>query len=485
MATRRRTPARAARPPPRTPDGGRRRAARVERAAISPDVVRSLVGIVLLVAGRVTLVALICPGAGRAHRLVARRRRAVVRHRPLAAAVPADRGRRSYVERARRRRSAGAWRSSAPASRIVCLLGAARGRRSRSPAAAAAGRSARSWSGRARPGCITAPGARSCCSRVGIVGAILLAFDLRCRRSWRQLGEAPGGRRHARPRPIRAPPSAGRPSRTAAAATPRRRPPTSRRASTGRAGRPRPSSRPRAAGRSRRSAPAGRAARPARRRSARPSRRPAPRAAERGAGGRVGVGGRRGSPAPRLAAEVADARTSPTTRAHRLGPADRRPARDPRACRPVGGQMRPRREHPDHRGEAAQLRDPGEGRRPSTAGPVVTQYEVRPERTSSSRGSRASPTTWRWRWRPARSGSRRRSRARTSSASRSRTSRREIVGFRQLVEDSQMLDATSRLTFALGRDVSGKAYAVDLAQDAPPARRRARPARARASASTR
>jgi len=40
----------------------------------------------------------------------------------------------------------------------------------------------------------------------------------------------------------------------------------------------------------------------------------------------------------------------------------------------------------------------------------------------------------------------------------------EIVGFRQLVEDANMTEAASRLTFALGRDVSGKAYAVDLAR---------------------
>ncbi|HEV7810128.1 MAG TPA: DNA translocase FtsK, partial [Candidatus Limnocylindrales bacterium] len=40
----------------------------------------------------------------------------------------------------------------------------------------------------------------------------------------------------------------------------------------------------------------------------------------------------------------------------------------------------------------------------------------------------------------------------------------EIVGFRPLVEESKMLDATSPLTFALGRDVSGTAYAVDLAK---------------------
>jgi DNA segregation ATPase FtsK/SpoIIIE, S-DNA-T family len=40
----------------------------------------------------------------------------------------------------------------------------------------------------------------------------------------------------------------------------------------------------------------------------------------------------------------------------------------------------------------------------------------------------------------------------------------EIVGFEALVSDSAMLDATSKLTFALGRDVSGKPYAVDLAR---------------------
>jgi len=40
----------------------------------------------------------------------------------------------------------------------------------------------------------------------------------------------------------------------------------------------------------------------------------------------------------------------------------------------------------------------------------------------------------------------------------------EVVGFRALVEDSKMLEATSPLTFALGRDVSGSALAVDLAK---------------------
>jgi S-DNA-T family DNA segregation ATPase FtsK/SpoIIIE len=40
----------------------------------------------------------------------------------------------------------------------------------------------------------------------------------------------------------------------------------------------------------------------------------------------------------------------------------------------------------------------------------------------------------------------------------------EIVGFRPLLEDVGMGDTASKLTFALGRDVSGKGYAVDLAR---------------------
>jgi len=38
----------------------------------------------------------------------------------------------------------------------------------------------------------------------------------------------------------------------------------------------------------------------------------------------------------------------------------------------------------------------------------------------------------------------------------------EMVGFRSVYEDADMVEATSELTFALGRDVSGKPYAVDL-----------------------
>jgi S-DNA-T family DNA segregation ATPase FtsK/SpoIIIE len=40
----------------------------------------------------------------------------------------------------------------------------------------------------------------------------------------------------------------------------------------------------------------------------------------------------------------------------------------------------------------------------------------------------------------------------------------EIVGFRQVIEETAIGESASRLTFALGRDVAGKAYAVDLAR---------------------
>jgi DNA segregation ATPase FtsK/SpoIIIE, S-DNA-T family len=40
----------------------------------------------------------------------------------------------------------------------------------------------------------------------------------------------------------------------------------------------------------------------------------------------------------------------------------------------------------------------------------------------------------------------------------------QVVSFRALYDDANMTEATSKLTFALGRDVSGKPYAVDLAK---------------------
>ena len=40
----------------------------------------------------------------------------------------------------------------------------------------------------------------------------------------------------------------------------------------------------------------------------------------------------------------------------------------------------------------------------------------------------------------------------------------EIVGFRQVIEETAIGESASKLTFALGRDVAGKAYAVDLAR---------------------
>ena len=82
------------RPSVGTTRGGRRRAvAHAGGPRISPDVARSLVGIALLVLGVITLMALLLPGAGT---LTDWSRNAVapwLRHRALAAAAAADRGR--------------------------------------------------------------------------------------------------------------------------------------------------------------------------------------------------------------------------------------------------------------------------------------------------------------------------------------------------------------------------------------------------------
>ena len=104
-----------------------------------------------------------------------------------------------------------------------------------------------------------------------------------------------------------------------------------------------------------------------------------------------------------------------------------------RAARCAAGAIRrrserPREEHPADRAEAAELCDPGQGRRDQLG---TRRDPVRGQTggiTSSSPGSRASPTTSRWRCRRARSGSRARSRAKTSSGSRSRTRRARSSG---------------------------------------------------------
>ena len=99
------------------------------------------------------------------------------------------------------------------------------------------------------------------------------------------------------------------------------------------------------------------------------------------------------------------------------------------------------------------------------AGPVVTQYEVQPAPRHQGQPDRgACPTTWRWRSPPARSGSRRRSRARARSASRSRTRTSTSSPLRRILEEVDFTASGSTLTFALGRDVAGKAQAVDLAK---------------------
>ena len=83
VATRRRA---ATRKPPTRPSRARRRERLAARGS-RPEVVRSIVGLVLLVLGAMTLIALILPGRGRPDDWWTRRLRAVVRDGALAAAV--------------------------------------------------------------------------------------------------------------------------------------------------------------------------------------------------------------------------------------------------------------------------------------------------------------------------------------------------------------------------------------------------------------
>ncbi len=100
----------------------------------------------------------------------------------------------------------------------------------------------------------------------------------------------------------------------------------------------------------------------------------------------------------------------------------------------------------------------------TNSGPVVTQYEVKPEHHVKLSRIEALADDL----------------AMALSASSIRieapipgkdvvgieipNSKSEIVGFRALVEESNMLESTYPLTFALGRDVSGRSIAVDLAK---------------------
>ena len=96
------------------------------------------------------------------------------------------------------------------------------------------------------------------------------------------------------------------------------------------------------------------------------------------------------------------------------------------------------------------------------AGPVVTQYEVQPARTSRS-PDRGAADDRRWRSPPARSGSRRRS-GQERSRHRDPEQGLQRVPLRRVLEEVEFTASESKLTFALGRDVAGVAKAFDMAK---------------------
>ena len=190
-------------------------------------------------------------------------------------------------------------------------------------------------------------------------------------------------------------------------------------------------------------------------------------------------------PGPRRPARAAAARSSPPVRpAARPGRHHRRPRDSPPTPRADRVRLPPRRSLDDiavpvhgrrRRGDPRRNeeiivkklagfgipakivgRNAGPGRDP-VRGPAGAGRQGQPDRG-------ACPTTWRWPSPPARCGSRRRSRARARSASRSRTRTSTSSRFRRILEEVDFKASGSTLTFALGRDVAGKAQAVDLAK---------------------
>jgi S-DNA-T family DNA segregation ATPase FtsK/SpoIIIE len=152
---------------------------------------------------------------------------------------------------------------------------------------------------------------------------------------------------------------------------------------------------------------------------------------------------------------------------------------DPRGRRRRG----PRPQRGDHRQEAGRVRiaGPGRGR---NAGPVVTQYEVQPAPDVKVSRIEALATTWPWRW------PRRSLRIEAPIPGKSAVGIEipnkdfNIVALRRILEEVDFKASGSTLTFALGRDVAGKAQAVDLAK-MPHLLIAGAPAPARASWSTR
>ena len=400
----------AADPPVARHVAGRARGA----ARLSPEVVRSIIGLVLLVLGAMTLIALILPGPGRADRAggaTSSRRGSgrcagCCRSSCCVAGWWLEWGPGKRPDRAGGSRCSG-WRIT-----YAGVLGAAQVARLSSgrPGRPAPGRHARR--DLVRPGRRVRPARRRSRSSASSSASASRSASCSTRRSGRRAGSAP-------PRPRRC--AGRRPRRrrrhaaAAAAAT---------RATNGRG--------------------AGRTARPS---------RPAPSPGQTGVwGDERGLGHPGGGPehSGQTSATFAPARGAGAASAHAGRPGPARCATSTTSPTPAtrrrprtGSSTSCRRSTtlediaiPLHAGgdeavharneeiivkKLAGLRDPGPDRRRATRARSSPSTRSSRRRTSRSAGSRRSPTTWRWPSPPARSGSRRRSRARARSASRSPT----------------------------------------------------------------
>ena len=428
---------------------------------VSPDVARSLVGIALLATGAVTLIALALPGQGRLTDLwrdwIAPwfgTGRWLLPFVLLAAGI--------YVERARTR--SGGWE--------VRLLGGddrlRRGARADRVLAVDVGGNQRAAAGSAMflantlGGLITRPGAFVVLLGICMAG-LLIMLDT-------TLGQFLAPARRAGGSPARGADDSrrrerGRDGRSAA--------PKRRRTSAAVGERPRAAHRRPARPRLRRSAAATRsgADRPGGRSGS--PREVIPEAVPSAAPGLGNVRGPRGARGARRAAAVGG------TRSALAAPADRRPRR-PRAPNRHGRRStwslpgidlledvpahrwrrRPRdapTERGDHHQEAAQLRD--RGRRSSAATPVPSSRSTRCSRRADVKVSRIEALADDLAMALAARSLRIEAPIPGKSAVGIEVPNQqsEIVGFRHLIEDADMLERRAALTFALGRDVSGKA----------------------------
>ncbi len=452
VATRRRTTTR--RPTPRPSRARQKSPLDTLAARLTPDIVRSIIGLTLLVLGAMTLIALTLPSEGALTELVDRRLRAVVRDDALGRAVPA--AARRLVARMGPRHAAGLGLGDHPRRPVHHLRGHRRAppRSSASPVAGSDGL----WR-RILTDLFSAPGAFVLLIALAVLG-VIVGFGIPLRQLARPaVGTARWMGTTAAASLKRTPAEEAEDTKAAAAAEATATKNGGRRQGRRRAGA--------VAGPDRR---LGRRHRHPRRR---PERRP-----ELG-DVRAATGGRRRAPRRRSFARSATSTTSPTARIrHRPRTASTTPCRRSRSSTTSPSRSTPvaTRRHICWSRTSSSRSSPASASRSgsSVATPARSSPSTRSSRrrTSSSAGSRPCRTTCRWPSPRARFGSRRRSRASSAVGIEIPNKDFNVVALRRILEELDFKASGSTLTFALGPRRGGQGPGGRPGQDAAPAHRR-------------